>query len=553
MNDAERPHHAARPVDGATPTGAGHARQIWPGHAAEGRAPRQGEHRSGGPDSGAPQRRHLRSSLLLTLASAVIPGSGLLGAPRRGHKMLGALTAIVSVVTLTFVLFWAVTDLPRLARVAGNETFLGLATFALIFIAIAWVGLITLTQLTTRPTGLRGGKRLLSAVVVTGLAFCVAAPTAVAARYSHDTARALDSVLKSKDDVKANNQPTIAGGLDPWADQKRVNILLLGGDGSASRAEQVAKYSIRTDTIMVASIDTKTGNTTLIQIPRNVQYTPFPEGSEMAAAFPDGFRGDGAEGEWYVNTIWQHVELDYPDLMAGSTYRGAEALKQGVEGITGLEINQFVLLNIDGLEALINAMGGVTVNINQELAVGGDTAKGTKPKRYLQPGPNQHLNGQDAMWYARSRWNTDDYNRMARQSCLVKAIIDQANPQTLLTNFEAIIKASADMLATDITDDQLSAYIDLAFRVKDGGTISRLVFSNGNNGYSYSDPDFEKMRAAVAKAIEPTPTPTAAAPTTTSATSNSTASAPDPSASASEPSNEGVHNVSDACAWQGEG
>ena len=519
------------------------------------------------PDDEHP-RRHLRSSLLLTLASAVLPGSGLLGAPQRGLKILGGATALASIAAAAFVGYFALTDLPRVARIAGNEAFLNRATWALILIAAVWVGLIALTQIVTRPEGLRGGKRILGAVVVTALAFGVAAPTAVAARYSRDTSMALDAILKNKDDIKANNQPTIGTGADPWANQARVNILLLGGDGDAGRAEQVAKYSIRTDTIMVASIDTRTGDTTLIQIPRNVQYTPFPKGSEMAESFPDGFRGDGDAGEWYINTIWQHVELDYPDLMAGSTYRGADALKQGVEGVTGLEINQFVLLNIDGLSALIDAMGGVTVNINEKLAIGGDTAKNVKPKSYLEPGPDQHLNGYNAMWYARSRYNTNDYNRMARQSCLIDAIVDQANPQTLLTNFEPIIKASADMLATDITDDQLGAYIDLAFRVKDKGTIKRLVFSNGKNGYSYNDPDFTKMRSVVADAIatapsakpttaKPKPTTTGKAPASPTAKATAEASqggTPDsPKSTKPSESPEGVQDVGDACAWQGEG
>ena len=597
MNDAERPRRAALPDDnsdtpirpglgaddvertvvrdepfalGADTVRARAAHQPTPGRGA---VPppsasdawfRDGT-TNGSPAAGPPvaapattDHRRLRGSLLLTLASAILPGAGLLGAPQKRLRALGAVTSLLTIAAVSVVGWLAVTDLGRLARFAGNESVLGAATLALIALALAWVTLITVTALATRPSGLHSGRRLLSALVVTALAFGVAAPTAVAARYSRDTTLALKTILKGSEDVKANNQPTIAPGVDPWANQKRVNILLLGADGNAARAEQVAKYSIRTDTIMVASIDTVTGDTTLIQIPRNVQHTPFPEGSEMAEAFPDGFRGEGSEGDWYINSIWQHVELDYPDLMAGSTYRGADALKEGVEGITGLEINQFVLLNIDGLQQLIDAMGGVTVNINEELAVGGDTAKGTKPKRYLQPGPNQHLGGYDAMWYARSRYNTNDYNRMERQSCLVDAIVDQANPQTLLTNFEPIVKASADMLATDITDNQLSAYIDLAFRVKDKGTINRLVFSNGNNGYSYEDPDFEKMREAVAEAIAPTPS---AAPTTkaTAAAPTAAASSPTPSAKAtptgkaSAPSPEGVSNVADACAWQGEG
>ncbi|NHB85182.1 hypothetical protein G7085_12620 [Tessaracoccus sp. HDW20] len=218
----------------------------------------------------------LRRSLLLTLASAVVPGSGLLGAPQRGLRALGAATSVLSIAAVAVIGYLAVTDLGRLARFAGNESVLGAATVALIAVALIWVALITLTAIVTGPRVLHGGRRILTALVVTALAFGVAAPTAVAARYSRDTTLALDAILKGSDEVKANNQPTIAPGVDPWANQGRVNILLLGGDGDAARAEQVAKYSIRTDTIMVASIDTKTGDTTLIQIPATCRTRRFP-------------------------------------------------------------------------------------------------------------------------------------------------------------------------------------------------------------------------------------------------------------------------------------
>lgn len=553
-NEYGRPRRAALPDDAAVAAAFGDP-------AAKPAGPRMPSNLFREPDpapAGPPKRRHLRSSILLTLASAIIPGSGLLGAPRRGLKILGAVTTVVALAAVAGLGYLAATDLPRVARFAANTRVLTLASAGLVIGAIVWVALIVLTQVATRPAGLRNGRRLVGAIVVTALAFGVAAPTAVAARYARDTTLAISNVFQNGGNVNAINKPSIlANAPDPWVNQPRVNILLLGADGSASRADAVAKYSIRTDTIMVASIDTLTGDTTLIQIPRNVQFTPFPEGSEMAAAFPDGFRGPGDPGEWYVNTIWQHVELDYPNLMKGSDARGADALKQGVEGITGLEINQFVLLNIDGLEALIDAMGGVTVNINQRLGKGGNTDKNIAPKEFLEPGPNQHLMGRDAMWYARSRWQLDDYNRMARQSCLIDAIVKQANPQTLLTNFEPIATASSQMLMTDIGDDQIGAYIDLAFRVKESGSIQRLVFSNGKYGYAYADPDFEKMHEAVAAAVAPAPAPTKAPAATTPAAPGSAAPsvAPSPTATAGKPSKtpneaEAPQTITDACAYQ---
>lgn len=490
--------------------------------------------------------RSLRRSLLLTVASTIIPGSGLLGARRRWLQVLGGLTALLTLAGVGGLAWVALNRTSDVAALAGNLGVLRGATVALLVIGVVWVALITVTHLATRPDGLRLGRRLVGALLVTALSFAVAAPTAIAARYSRDQQLLVEKVFKGDtEEVQSSTRPTLEG-PDPWADVPRLNVLLLGADGDASRKENIEKYSIRTDTIIVASIDTKTGNTTLIQVPRNVQFTPFPEGSELADAFPRGFRGEPA-GDWYVNSVWAKIELDYPNLLAGSTYRGAEGTKLAVEGITGLKMDYFVMLNIDGLQKLIDAMGGVTVNINDRLAIGGDTS-GRKPHGYLEVGPNQHLDGYHAMWYARSRLGYSDYERMARQSCLVDAVIKQANPTTLLTRFEAIASASGDMLLSDIPQRDLDDIIKLAFRVKDA-KISRLVFSQGRNGYWYDRPDFEKMHEAVTNAIAgPKPSPSATASGSPSSPTPTTTSA-SPSATPSGPLAEGAQDVTDACAF----
>ena len=69
-------------------------------------------------------------------------------------------------------------------------------------------------------------------------------------------------------------------GDDPWADQARVNILLLGSDAGADR------IGIRTDSMIVASIDTKTGRTALISMPRNLLNAPLAPKSPLRARLP---------------------------------------------------------------------------------------------------------------------------------------------------------------------------------------------------------------------------------------------------------------------------
>ena len=437
------------------------------------------------------------------------------------------------------------------------------ALVVLIIIAVGWACLIALTHLITRPKGLTTTKRAIGAGLVIALTFIVSAPLAVGARYTLSQLQLLGSI--TGDDVTAGSRPNIdTNAENPWKDTPRLNILLLGADSTDTRIKDAGgSYTPRTDTIMVASIDTTSGDTTLIQIPRNLKYTPFPEGSKLAQLFPRGFRGAGDEAEWYVNALWEKtVAGDHPDMVEAlgtptPTYPGAEVLKQGIEGITGLHMHYFVLLNINGLEQLINAMGGVRVNINQKLPIGGNETTGEKPSAWLQPGPDQLLDGYHAMWYARGRYHVKgaDFDRMARQSCLVNAVIKQADPLTMLTRYEGIAQASSDMVMTDIPQEVLALVAQLAVKVKDA-SVSRLAFVDGQNGFVSANPDFTLTRTRVHDAITP-PTHTSEPTTNTpTETPNTTKPSPTPTKQTSpeqpQPSDapaSTAEQVTNACAY----
>lgn len=497
------------------------------------------------------RRRTMRRSVMLTALSTLVPGLGLGGAKQPVARIVGTFMAAVSIATVVFGIGYTVSNFRVVAGLAVNQNVLTFARVALIALALIWVVTITVTHLLTRPNRLSTSHKGIGAAVVAFLCFCVAAPLSVGAQYTLSAGQLVNSVFSNEDDVNASSRPTLdMNDDDPWRSMPRLNIMLLGADDSEARDYDAQGLGIRTDTIIIASIDTASGNTILVQIPRNLQYTPFPPGSEMAQYFPDGYTGEGDSAEWFFNTIWERVERDYPDLMAGQTYRGAEALKQGAEGITGLKIDYFMMLDLDGLRTLIDAMGGVTVNINQVLPMGSHT-RCTPTKLCLEPGPNQHLDGTRALWYGRSRSTTSDYDRMARQSCLVDAIIKQANPATMLRSFEGIAAASAKMVVTDIPEEVLQPLVDLSLRVKDA-QVSRVVFQPGVNGYSFEDPDFVAMRRAVARAITPaTATPSATAPATPSP-SETDIETPEVSPSASPSNTGGAQVVADACAYHPE-
>ena len=505
--------------------------------------------------------RSFRRCATLTIASTLLPGLGLAGARQRWAKTLGVLLPIGFLGGLIWLAVRAVMNPEKAVSWVLRPGLLRGALVVLIIIAVGWACLIALTHLITRPKGLTTTKRAIGAGLVIALTFVVSAPLAVGARYTLSQLQLLGSI--TGDDVTAGSRPNIdTNAENPWKDTPRLNILLLGADSTDTRIKDAGgSYTPRTDTIMVASIDTTTGDTTLIQIPRNLEHTPFPEGSKLAQLFPRGFRGAGDEAEWYVNALWEKtVAGDHPDMVEAlgtptPTYPGAEVLKQGIEGITGLHMHYFALVNIDGLEQLINAMGGVRLNVNRKLPIGGDHQTGRRPHGWVQPGENQLLDGYNAMWYARSRFDSDDYDRMARQSCLVNAVIKQADPLTMLTRYEGIAQASSDMVMTDIPQEVLALVAQLAVKVKDA-SVSRLAFVDGQNGFVSANPDFTLTRTRVHDAITP-PTHTSEPTTTTpTETPNTTKPSPTPTKQTSpeqpQPSDapaSTAEQVTNACAY----
>ncbi|WP_316668858.1 LCP family protein [uncultured Propionibacterium sp.] len=508
-------------------------------------------------------------TLIRTTLGSIIPGLGLIGTRR---TLVGLLLFALSIIAGGAVAIIAFTHRRTLVSIVANSDRLLVIAAILLVSALLWVVIITGTYLVSRPRRMSRAQRLVGAAVVFLMSLAVATPTAVASAYALQTSIVLGNIFGSGS--RSQTRPNVSGD-NPWAGMNRLNILLIGADSGENRDDELG---IRTDTLMLASIDTATGDTVIVQLPRNLENVPFPEGSALAKAYPKGRVWDGSsdsEDSYLLNAIWEEVPKEHPELFTDTDYPGADATKLAVQGITGLEVDYFMMVNIDGIQTLIDAMGGVTVNINFPIARGGhvdgygDEECGVDG--YLNVGPDQLLNGTDAMWYARSRCNDPDYDygRMRRQSCLVNAIIKQVNPQTLLTRYEAIAAASENMMSTDIPQDLLDNLANLALTVKDG-TVSRLLISQDLSGAGASgalevdpgDPDYDAIRAAVADAISlsenggTAPSAGASAAATGGAGTSSSAPARDGSpgygeetSASSATTSATAEDVSDACAY----
>ena len=246
----------------------------------------------------------------------------------------------------------------------------------------------------------------------------------------------------------------------------RYNILLMGGDAARDR------FGLRPDSMSVLSIDAVTGSTVNIGIPRNLQRAPFVAGSPMAKVWPQGYNcGDVCLiNAIYKDTTDNHSDL-YPEAEKHGSTAGVEATKEAVEGVTGLTIQSYVLVDMAGFKQLINALGGITINVTQRLPIGGQQDAFGNPigvKGWIEPGV-QHMDGATAVWYARSRHSTSDYDRMKRQRQVEDAMLAQLDPGTVLTHFRDIAAAGRSLLKTDIPNGMIGTYVDLALKAKKQG------------------------------------------------------------------------------------
>lgn len=356
---------------------------------------------------------------------------------------------------------------------------------------LVWLLLIAGTWRVCRPRSLPRGRHVGGVVFVTALCLLVTAPLAQGARYLVVQRSLITSVF---DDEHSATAPT-ATRANPWGHRSRVNVLLLGGDGGIDRE------GIRTDSVMLVSVDTKTGRAITIGLPRNLRNVPFPAGSPLATAYPNGFDTPGApDGESMLNAVYRNVPAQHPGILGRSDNEGADAVKEAVSGALGVPVDYYVLVNLDGFRRIVQAIGGITVNVNERVAIGGNHDANIPPTGWIEPGPNQRLNGFKALWFTRGRWGSTDYSRMERQRCAIRAIVDEANPGTLLRRYAGLAEASKKILRTDIPRKLLPAFVDLAMRMK-GKPLKSVVF-NLSASFNPNDPDFDFVHAAVRRAMQ---------------------------------------------------
>lgn len=213
----------------------------------------------------------------------------------------------------------------------------------------------------------------------------------------------------------------------------RTNILLLGTDDSPERGN-----AGRTDTIILTSVVPLKPYVGMLSIPRDL-WVNIP-----------------GVGEQRVNTAYFFSEAE----QAGA---GAEAAMDTIQQNFGVPVNYYVVIHMQGVVTVINALGGVDIQLDS--ATSGFSA-GT-----------HHVDGIDALMFARDRSTSDDFGRMARAQTLISAVLKKALHPSSWAGLPQFAFAITQTVETNIPLWQipriLFALIRASFSGMDSRTISR--------------------------------------------------------------------------------
>jgi len=258
--------------------------------------------------------------------------------------------------------------------------------------------------------------------------------------------------------------PTTTTTLAPLA-ERRLNVLLLGGDAGPDRP------GLRTDTIIVVSVDPVTGATAMLQLPRNQIELPIP---------PDHPAYDVWECHCYpelANTIYQYG-LDHPEFFPGGNNSGATAVMDLVGHLYGIEIHNYALVDLLGFVSIVDALGGLKITVTARVEDEQYTRPGGDEIPVLFPPGTYSMDGEETLSYARVRRGTDDYNRMGRQRCVLEALAAQANARALIWALPGLVPAIQSSIRIDIRVPAWPDFIELAASVDTTAIVSIRFMPN---------------------------------------------------------------------------
>ena len=235
-------------------------------------------------------------------------------------------------------------------------------------------------------------------------------------------------------------------------DGGRINLMLLGIDRRGGTG-----WAHRTDTIMIATLDPDTRSAGILSIPRDLQL-PIP-----------GY------GDDRINTANVYgSRRDNPD-------GGPALLEATIEASFHIPIDGYLMVDFQAFERIVDTLGGIDIEVPARLH---DTRypdpKPGDPYAYktihFEPGL-QHMDGSQALEYARSRMSTSDFDRAKRQQLVLLAIREKALSISAIPQWPSLASVALESIRTDLRTDELLALAIWAARI-DASDLKQVVLEH---------------------------------------------------------------------------
>jgi LCP family protein required for cell wall assembly len=216
--------------------------------------------------------------------------------------------------------------------------------------------------------------------------------------------------------------------------EEPINILLLGLD------ERPGDEAPLADTQIVVRVDPLNKRAIMFSVPRDT-WVRIP-----------GY------GEGRINTSYQIGKLNEADVPGG----GPTLAMSTIEHNFGIRIHYYAQVNFTGFERVIDAMGGVTVDVARPLVDSEYPLPNYGTSRIYIPAGIQHMNGKIALQFARSRHSDSDLGRNSRQQQVLLALRQQGLTFDIIGKLPELADELSDSVVTDLDVDKLFGLARLA-------------------------------------------------------------------------------------------
>ena len=456
------------------------------------------------PGTMARERRSLAG--IAGVLSFVWPGAGqaLLGAPRLA--ILLALPQLIGLIGLTAA--WLSGPSATLAWLLSPTNLLVLIGLDLVVLATRLFAVIDASR-RGRPAG---GRRPAALAIATGLlavmVFASAGVHGVAAQIGWSAVTTLTTVFSPEGPRGAaftttttptptppspassdpTAEPTASATPSPtpvpvpdWAADGRLNLLIVGADAGPGR------WKLRTDTMILLTVDVASGRAALVGIPRNLRNVPLPP--PLDATYPDGFPD-------LLNALWVHVD-EHPGSYPGEAGIAPYAAFQETVGLlTGVQVDGMAVAELQGFVRAVDAIGGLEIDVPAAVYDARyPNPDGTGNVELFISAGLQHLDGWHALAYARTRHQDGDYWRMERQQTVLVALQRQLRCN-VVSGATELLAIARETMWISLPLDELPSLVQLAQRIEPA-RVARLTLTPPAYPDLLDDAAVERIRSAV--------------------------------------------------------